>query len=53
MTSEVPRRTIDSPSMRHALDMQNRTQIILTATGEMTAAFEALGEGRPAQWQSL
>ncbi|MCU1396187.1 MAG: putative enoyl-CoA hydratase/isomerase [Ilumatobacteraceae bacterium] len=53
MTKETMWQTIDAPSMRHALDMENRTQIMLTATGEMTAAFEAFREGRPATWQSL
>jgi enoyl-CoA hydratase/carnithine racemase len=53
MTKETMWQTIDAPSMRHALDMENRTQIMLTATGEMTEAFQAFREGRRPQWQPL
>ena len=53
MTKETMWQTIDSPSMRHALDMENRTQIMCTATGELTEAFEAFREGRAPQWRPL
>jgi enoyl-CoA hydratase len=51
MTKETMWQTIDAPSMRHALDMENRTQIMCTATGDLTEAAAAFREGRPAQWQ--
>lgn len=53
MTKETMWQTIDAPSMRHALDMENRTQIMCTATGELTEAFEAFREGRPPTWKPL
>src|SRR5207245_2257756 len=53
MTKETMWQTIDSPSLRHALDMENRTQVMCTATGELTEAFCAFLEGRPSTWQSL
>jgi enoyl-CoA hydratase len=53
MTKETMWQTIDAPSMRHALDMENRTQIMCTATGELTEAFEAFREKRPPQWKPL
>jgi enoyl-CoA hydratase len=53
MTKETMWQTVDAPSMRHALDMENRTQIMCTATGELTEAFTAFREGRPATWQPL
>jgi enoyl-CoA hydratase/carnithine racemase len=33
MTKETMWQTIDAPSFRHALDMENRTQVMCTATG--------------------
>jgi len=53
MTKETMWQTIDAPSYRHALDMENRTQVMCTATGELTEAFAAFREGRPARWQPL
>jgi len=53
MTKETMWQTIDAPSFRHALDMENRTQVMCTATGELTEAFAAFREGRPARWQPL
>ena len=47
MTKETMWQTIDSPIFRHALDMENRTQIMCTQTGELSAAAEAFREGRP------
>jgi hypothetical protein len=45
MTKETMWQTVDSPSLRHALDLENRTQIPCTATGELMAAFAAFREG--------
>ena len=53
MTKETMWQTVDSPSLRHALDLENRTQIMCTGTGELTAAFEAFREGRDPQWGPL
>ena len=53
MTKETMWQTVDSPSLRHALDLENRTQIMCTGTGELTAAFEAFREGREPQWGPL
>jgi enoyl-CoA hydratase len=53
MTKETMWQTIDAPSLRHALDMENRTQIMCTATGELTEAFAAWREGRTPAWKPL
>lgn len=53
MTKETMWQTVDAPSLRHALDMENRTQIMLTATGELTEAFAAFRERRQPNWQGL
>ena len=53
MTKETMWQTIDAPSLRHALDIENRTQIMCTGTGELTAAFEAFRDGREPEWGPL
>jgi len=53
MTKETMWQTVDSPSLRHALDLENRTQIMCTGTGELTAAFEAFRDGREPEWGPL
>ena len=53
MTKEVMWQTIDAPSFRHALDLENRTQIMCSATGELDEAFAAFREKRRAAWQPL
>jgi enoyl-CoA hydratase len=53
MTKETMWQTIDAPSLRHAIDMENRTQVMCTATGELSEAFAAFREGRPARWKPL
>jgi enoyl-CoA hydratase/carnithine racemase len=53
MTKETMWQTVDSPSLRHALDLENRTQILCTATGELPAAFAAFREGRQPTWNPL
>jgi enoyl-CoA hydratase len=45
MTKETMWQTIDSPSLRSALDMENRTQIMCTATGDMEQASAAFRAG--------
>ncbi|MCU1487992.1 MAG: enoyl-CoA hydratase [Actinomycetia bacterium] len=53
MTKETMWQTVDSPSLRHALDIENRTQVMCTATGELTEAFEAFRDGRQPTWKGL
>ncbi len=42
MTKETMWQTIDAPSFRHALDMENRTQIMCTVTGELQRGIRCL-----------
>jgi len=53
MTKETMWQTVDAPSLRHAIDLENRTQIMCTGTGELTQAFQAFREGRTPTWQPL
>lgn len=53
MTKETMWQTVDSPSLRHALDLENRTQIMCTGTGELTEAFRAFRERRTPTWEPL
>jgi enoyl-CoA hydratase len=53
MTKETMWQTIDSPSFRHALDMENRTQVMCTQTGELSDAAAAFREGRKPEWRPL
>jgi enoyl-CoA hydratase/carnithine racemase len=56
MTKETMWQTVDAPSLRHALDLENRTQVMCTGTGELTTAFATFRDqgagGRP-QWNPL
>jgi enoyl-CoA hydratase/carnithine racemase len=53
MTKEVMWQTVDAPSLRSALDLENRTQVLCTTTGELTEAFAAFREGREVTWRAL
>ncbi len=53
MTKETMWQTVDSPSLRHALDLENRTQILCTATGDIAEAFAAFRERRKPTWKPL
>jgi enoyl-CoA hydratase len=53
MTKETMWQTVDAPSLRSALDMENRTQILCTASGEAAAAFLAFAERRRPEWSPL
>lgn len=53
MTKETMWQTLDSPSLRSALDIENRTQIMITTTGSMAEAAKAFVEKRPPQWDGL
>jgi len=53
MTKETMWQTIDAPSLRHALDIENRTQIMCSATGDTAEARAAFAEKRPPSWPGL
>lgn len=53
MTKETMWQTIDSPSLRHALDLENRTQVMCTATGDLANSFAAFREDGAARWSPL
>lgn len=53
MTKETMWQTLDAPSLRHAIDMENRTQIMCSANGETAEAMRAFGEKRPPVWKDL
>lgn len=44
---------IDAPSLRHAIEMENRTQVLGTFTGNMTQAAMAFMEKRDPDWNPL
>jgi enoyl-CoA hydratase len=44
---------IDAPSIRHALELENRTQVLGTFTGNMTEAMIAFREKRPPDWSPM
>jgi enoyl-CoA hydratase/carnithine racemase len=53
MTKETMWQTIDSPSLRYALDLENRTQVMCTGTGDLANSFAAFREDGPARWNPL
>ncbi|MGH1493111.1 MAG: enoyl-CoA hydratase/isomerase family protein [Acidimicrobiales bacterium] len=53
MTKETMWQTVDAPSLRHAIDIENRTQIMCSATGEVGEARAAFREKRPPVWKGL
>ena len=53
MTKETMWQTMDAPSLRHALDIENRTQIMCSANGDIAEARTAFAEKRPPEWQAL
>ena len=53
MTKDTMWQTLDSPSLRHAIDMENRTQVMCHATGELRESFTAFVEKRAPRWQPL
>ena len=53
MTKETMWQTLDAPSLRHALDIENRTQIMCTTTGDTAEATAAFREKRPPVWKGL
>jgi enoyl-CoA hydratase len=53
MTKETMWQTLDAPSLRAALDIENRTQILCSATGDTAEARRAFVEKRPPVWTGL
>ncbi len=43
----------DAPSLRHAMQLENRTQVLGTFTGNMTEAGKAFREKRPPEWTPM
>jgi enoyl-CoA hydratase len=44
---------LDAPSLRHAMELENRTQVLATFTGNMTEAGKAFVEHRDPDWRPL
>lgn len=44
---------LDSPSLRHAIELENRTQVLGTFTGNTAAGMTAFLEKRPPEWRPL
>jgi len=53
MTKETMWQTLDAPSLRHALDIENRTQIMCSSTGDVAEARAAFVAKRPPVWRGL
>jgi enoyl-CoA hydratase len=53
MTKETMWQTVDAPSLRHALDIENRTQIMCSNNGDVAEAKAAFAEKRPPKWSGL
>jgi enoyl-CoA hydratase len=44
---------LDAPSLRHAVELENRTQVLGVFAGNMAEAAQAFQEGRPPKWKPL
>lgn len=53
MTKKGLRAALDAPSLRHAMEMENRTQALGYFTGAMTAMREAFASGAKPEWPKL
>jgi enoyl-CoA hydratase len=53
MTKETMWQNVDAPSLRHALDIENRTQVMCTATGDLARSFAAFRDDGTARWSQL
>lgn len=53
MTKETMWQTVDATGLRLALDIENRTQIMCTTSGEAATAFQAFIENRRPEWLPL
>lgn len=53
MTKKTLWSSIDAPSLRHAMEMENRTQVLGTFTGGMEAMRAAFAQGGQPEWPPL
>jgi enoyl-CoA hydratase len=53
MTKETMWQTVDAPSLRHALDIENRTQVLCTSTGDLASSFASFADDGAASWKPL
>jgi enoyl-CoA hydratase len=53
MTKETMWQTIDAPSLRHALDIENRTQALCAQTGDLAHSFASFREDGTSRWNPL
>jgi enoyl-CoA hydratase/carnithine racemase len=55
MTKETMWQTLDAPSFRHAVDMENRTQIMTNMAGDVDRAFAAFtaGDAKNIEWKAM
>jgi enoyl-CoA hydratase len=53
MTKETMWQNVDAPGLRQALDLENRTQVLCSATGELHESFTAFRENGHTQWKPL
>jgi enoyl-CoA hydratase len=53
MTKKTLRSNLDASSLRQALEIENRTQVLGTFTGAMEAARDAFAKGEAPQWKLL
>jgi enoyl-CoA hydratase len=53
MTKKGIRANLDAPSLRHAMELENRTQVLGYFSGCMEEAMQAFQEGRPPRWRRL
>jgi enoyl-CoA hydratase len=53
MTKETMWETVDAPSLRHALDIENRTQVLCASTGDLANSFASFREDGTPRWNPL
>ncbi|GAB3278465.1 enoyl-CoA hydratase/isomerase family protein [Parahaliea aestuarii] len=53
MTKKGLHAALDAPSLRHAMELENRTQVLGYFSGCMEESMQAFAEGRPPQWRPL
>ena len=53
MTKKGLRANLDAPSLRHAMELENRTQVLGCFTGCMEESMKAFQEGRAPRWNKL
>lgn len=53
MTKKCLRANLDAPSLRHAMELENRTQVLGYFSGCMEESMAAFSEGREPRWRPL